>query len=101
MLKLIEGNVQLKPSHRRQLLTCLKRIQRLGQRLGDFVLTLSLRRSGKALEVRAVVHDSAGDFECRLRQQDWRRALQDLARTLYARVHAQFISQASFRRAIA
>ena len=101
MLRLIEGNVQLKPSHRRQLMTCLKRIQKLGQRLGDFVLTLSLHRAGRVLEVKAMVHDSVGDFEYRLRKQDWRRTLQDLARALYSKVNAQFLNQASFRRAIA
>ena len=34
MIKLDAGNVPLKPSHRRQLMTWLKRSLRLGQQLG-------------------------------------------------------------------
>ena len=44
MVKLIEGNVLLKPTQRRQLMGWLKRVQRLGERLGNFVLTITLQR---------------------------------------------------------
>jgi hypothetical protein len=93
MLRLIEGNVLLKRSHRKQLMTWLKRVQRLGQRLGDFVLTITLHRSGKAYEVTAVVHDRAGDFDCRRRQGDWRTAVRELVRDLSARLHQQFLER--------
>ena len=89
MLRLFEGNVLLKPSHRRQLMTWLKRVQRLGERLGDFVLTITMRRSGRNYEVKAAVHDAAGDFDCRSRQHDWRSALRELVRSLTSRLHSQ------------
>ena len=70
MLRLIEGNVLLKPSHRKQLMSWLRRILRMGERLGDFVLTITLHRTGKSYEMKASVHDAAGDFDCRCRQSD-------------------------------
>ena len=83
------GNVLLKPSHRRQLMTWLKRAIRLGAKLGDLVVNLTLQRIGNCYEVRATVHDSAGDFGCRRRDRDWRDALRDVVLTLTSRLHAQ------------
>lgn len=94
MVKLIEGNVLLKPTHRRQLMTWLKRVQRLGDRLGDFVMTLTLHRVGKRYEVTARVHDAIGDFDCRSRQGDWRDALRELVRNVRRQLHAQSMRQA-------
>ena len=94
MIKLDLGNVLLKPSHRRQLMSWLRRCQRLGQRLGDFVLSLSLRRSGRIYELRANVHDAAGDFTCRSRAQDWRGSLRDMVKTLTQRLHDQYLRRA-------
>jgi hypothetical protein len=91
MLRLNEGNVLLKPSHRKQMMSWLKRILRLGERLGDFVLTINLQRSGKSYHVRANVHDAAGDFDYRCKQQDWRSALREVVRNLMARVHEQYV----------
>lgn len=92
MIKLIEGNVLLKPSQRRQLMSWLKRASRLGQRIGDFVLTITLQRCGNMYEVRGSVHDAAGDFDCRSRRTDWRTALRELARSLSTRLHDQCLS---------
>jgi len=97
MLRLNEGNVLLNRSHRKQLLTCLKRIQRLGQRLGDFLLTISLRRSGKAYEVKASVHDRAGDFDLRSRKGDWQSAVRELIWMLSARLHQQYLQRQTVR----
>jgi hypothetical protein len=83
------GNVLLKPSHRRQLMTWLKRAMRLGAKLGDLVVTLTLQRIGRQYEVRATVHDSAGDFDCRRRDRDWRDAMRDVVMTLTAKLHSQ------------
>ena len=83
------GNVLLKPSHRRQLMAWLKRAIRLGAKLGDLVVTLTLQRIGRWYEVRATVHDSAGDFDCRGRDRDWRDAMHDVVLTLTSRLHAQ------------
>lgn len=89
MIKLDAGNVLLKPSQRRQLMSWLRRCQKLGDRLGDFILTIKMRRSGRQYEMRAAVHDAAGDFVCRSRQNDWRDALRGLVRALTLRLHDQ------------
>lgn len=94
MIKLNAGNVLLKPSHRKQLMGWLRRAAKLGQRLGDFVLNISLHRAGNQYEVRAAVHDTCGDFDCRLRQRDWRSAMRHLVAMLTARLHQQCIARA-------
>ena len=94
MLRLIEGNVLLKPSHRKQLMSWLKRVLRLGERLGDFMLTITLQRSGKRYDVKASVHDTAGDFQCHSRKQDWQSALRQLVRDLSQRIHHQYVNRA-------
>ena len=52
MVKLESGNVLLKPSHRKQIMGWLRRSSRLGERLGDFDLTVQLSRVGHHHEVR-------------------------------------------------
>jgi hypothetical protein len=89
MIKLDLGNVLLKPTHRKQLMTALRRSLRLGERLGNFVLSITLRRTGRIYEAQAAVRDSAGDFDCRSRQQDWRGAIRDLVKMLTHRLHDQ------------
>lgn len=95
MIKLEAGNVLLKPSHRKQLMAWLRRALRIGSRIGQFMLTITMRRSGRICEVRASVHDSAGDFVCRSRQHDWRDAMRELARVLVNRLHAQQLGRAA------
>jgi len=95
MIQLDPGNVLLKPSQRRQLMTWLRRSLKLGQRLGDFLLSISLKRVGKTYDIIARVHDRAGDFICRARRHDLRGALRDLARTLSTRIHSQFVLRAA------
>jgi len=94
MIKLEAGNVLLKPSHRRQMMAWFRRAQRLGSRLGQFILTITMHRSGKQYEVRASVHDSAGDFACRSRQADLRHALRELVRAVVNRLHEQCLRAA-------
>jgi len=89
MVKLNSGNVLLKPSNRRQLMSCLKRAQRMGSQLGDFLLTITFQRTGRLTEVRADVHDSAGDFVCRARRHDWKDALREIVHMLSSRLNAQ------------
>ena len=93
MIKLDAGNVLLKPSHRRQLMGWLRRALRMGSRLGEFVLIITMHRSGRQCEVRAEVHDAAGDFVCRSRQHEWRDAVRDLVRMLVIRLHEQQLRQ--------
>jgi hypothetical protein len=94
MIKLDAGNVLLKPSQRRQMMAWLRRALRLGSRLGQFALTITMQRTGRQCEVRAAVHDSAGDFSCRSRRQDWRDAMRELVRTLVIRLQAQRLHRA-------
>lgn len=91
MIKLNEGNVPLKPSQRRQLMAWLRRCVRFGNRLGRFLLTITLRRTGRQVEVRATVRDAAGEFACHCRQTDWRGAARDLIRRLANHLHAQYL----------
>jgi len=70
-------------------MTWLKRAIRLGEQLGNLVVSLTLQRIGKQYEVRASVHDSAGNFDCRRRDRDWRSAMRDVVMTLTAKIHTQ------------
>ena len=97
MIKLDSGNVLLKPSHRRQLMAALRRALRMGERLGDFLLTLTLHRSGRQYELKATVTDAIGSFACRARNNDWHDAMRDLIRSITARLHDQCLG----RRAVA
>ena len=89
MIKLESGNCLLKPSQRRQLLSWLKRAVALGERVGDFLLTITVRRLGGRYEIRAAVHDAAGDFHLRSRGQTWRGVCRAMVRMLATRLHAQ------------
>ena len=94
MIQLDSGNVLLKPSHRRQLMAWLKRAVRIGQRLGDFLLQITMKRTGRAYEVVMTVHDSAGDFHMRMKRHDWRDAVRDLSRMLSVKLHSQRLGMA-------
>ena len=87
MIKLQPGNCALKPSQRRQLLSWLKRAIHLGERVGDFILTITVRRMARGYEMIASVHDAAGDFNCRTKGRTWRDVCRDLVRTLANRLH--------------
>lgn len=89
MLQLDSGNVLLKPSHRKQLMTWLRRALRLGQKLGDLLIKITLQRTGRHYEVKAKVHDRAGDFGCRSRNHELKNALRELAHRLSIRLHDQ------------
>ena len=87
MIKLQPGNCALKPSQRRQLFSWLKRAVTLGERVGDFILTITVRRIGRAWEMVASVHDAAGDFACRTRGRTWRDVCRQLVRMLGIQLH--------------
>ena len=89
MIQLEVGNVLLKPSQRRQLMARLRRSIKFGNRLGNFVLRITLWRTGRRYEVRARVSDAAGQFGCRVRRTDWGQAIHDLIRALSQRLHGQ------------
>ena len=94
MVRLEPGNCLLKPSQRRQLLSWLKRAVSMGERVGDFLLTITVRRLGGRYVMRADVHDAAGDFALRTRGQTWRDVCRAMVRMLSARLHAQRIAAA-------
>lgn len=92
MFTLDSGNVLLKPSHRKQVMTWLRRALRLGQRIGGLFLTISMKRVGKFYEVNATAQDSKGTLACRARRHDWKDALRDLAHKLTQWLHGQQLS---------
>ena len=96
MIKLDVGNMLLKPSHRKQLMARLRRALRIGSRLGEFMLVITMHRSGRQCEIQARVHDLAGDFVCRSRQHDWRDAIRELVKSIVMRLHAQQLRRAVF-----
>jgi hypothetical protein len=92
MFTLDSGNVLLKPSHRKQVLTWLRRTLRLAQRVGGFLLSISMKRVGKFYEVSVAAKDSIGSMTGRARRHDWRDALRDLVRRLTQWLHAQHLA---------
>ena len=93
MIQITCGNVLLKPTTRRQLMACLRRATRLGERVGGFALNLCLRRSGRTFDLRADVRDRAGPFSCHARGHDWATVVRHLVRDLVIRLHAQVIAR--------
>jgi hypothetical protein len=89
MFTLDSGNVLLKPSHRKQLTTWLRRTIRLGQRVGKFTLNIVMQRVGKFYEVRINAQDTAGALSVRSKRHDWRDAMRDLVRRLTLWLHQQ------------
>ena len=89
MIKLEPGNVLLKPSSRRQFMGWLKRVARIGQRLGNFDLRITLSRVGNQLQAVAAVRDRAGEFTCRTRQRDIHYVMRELIRRIMAQLHLQ------------
>ena len=89
MVRLEPGNCLLKPSQRRQLMSWLKRAMHLGKRIGDFLLTIKLRRQGRLYDVRATVHDAVGDFKLGSRSSDCREAFRTICRKLAVKLHDQ------------
>jgi hypothetical protein len=87
MVTLDAGNVLLKPSNRKQLMSWLRRALRLGQRVADFALNITMHRTGRQYEMKAVVRGANFSFDCRSRRTDWQTAGRELVRTLVNRLH--------------
>ncbi len=92
-IKLDEGNMRLKPSHRKQLMAWLKRSLRLGERLGEFVLTIKLHRDGRQVDTRGAVHVHGVDFNCHSRKTDWQSALRELVQQICHKLHQVHIER--------
>ncbi len=95
MITLDAGNVLLKPSHRKQLMARLKRAIRLGDRLGQFVLKISLKRSGKHVEITADAHDKFGDVKVRSRGSTLMDALYAMVRDLLRSLHSHALRRSN------
>ena len=93
MIQITCGNVLLTPTARRQLMSCLRRANKLGQRLGGFALNLCIKRSGRTFDLRADAHDRRGDVRCHARGSDWWTVVRQVVRDLVARLHAQLLAR--------
>ena len=89
MFTLDSGNVLLTRSHRKQLMTWLRRALRIGQRMGNFTLQIAMQRVGKSYEVRATAQDRVGTLACRSKRHDWRDAVRDMVRRITFWLHEQ------------
>ncbi len=89
MIELVSRNVSLKPSQRRQINAWLRRPLRIGQRIGNFVMKLTIQRTGNMYVVRADVQDGAGTFTCRARQASVLDACKRVVHAAYAQLHSQ------------
>ena len=91
MITLDAGNVLLTPHHRKLLMSRLRRAAHLGQRIGNFVLNLTLRRCGRHVTLTARAHDRRGDFEVRTKCTTLTDAFHELARLIAVRLHDQLL----------
>ena len=97
MISLTAANVSLKPSQKKQLLARLKRSVRLGERIGNFLLKISIRRTGRHVEVIADGRDNLGDFHCRTKQITLSDAIRLMVRMIAQRVHLHTVGHAKLR----
>jgi hypothetical protein len=87
MFKLDSGAVLLKPSHRRQLMTWIKRAIRIGERSNNFSLSISMTRIGRLVEVQADVAQGRNTARFRSRKPDWRDAARELSKAVTLHLH--------------
>jgi hypothetical protein len=95
MVRLDSGNVLLKPSHRKRLMGWLRRAERLGEQIGDFVLNIQFHRKGRRVEIKALVHDAAGDFSCRCHARSSLEACRHLVAMLSSQLHDRRLALAT------
>ena len=89
MIKLHAENCLMTRSQRRQLHSWLKRAVHLGQRVGNFLITITVRRVGRLYQMQAAVTDAAGDFGVRARGQTWRDVCREIVRAVGIKLHNQ------------
>jgi hypothetical protein len=87
MLKLDSGNVLLKPSNRRQFMSWLKRAMKFVQRMGNPLISITMHRAGRLIEIRADVAQSGSSAAFRARQSDWKHAAREIIRLLTGYLH--------------
>lgn len=93
MMELVSRNVSLKPAHRRQIHSWLKRSQHLGQQVGDFVMKMTIQRTGRSYVVWADVKDHAGAFMCRAKNHELMDACRLVIQKLSVQLHNQRLAK--------
>ena len=95
MVKLQAENCLMTRSQRRHLRSWLKRAVHLGERVGKFILTITVRRVGRVYQMRAEVRDAAGDLRCRARGQTWRDVCREIVHAVVMKLHQQRLALAT------
>ena len=95
MITLDAGNVLLKPTQKKQVLARLKRAIRLGDRIGEFFMTIRMRRTGRHVEMTADVRDRFGNFSMRTKGQNWMDALHEIVRNVFREIHNHTVRRAA------
>jgi hypothetical protein len=93
MIELVSRNVLVRGSNRKQIMAWLRRSLRLGQQVGDFVLKITIERIGRRFEVKAQVHDHAGNFVCRSRGHELMDTCREIAQRLSTQLHNQRLNR--------
>jgi hypothetical protein len=94
MVRLDVGSVLLKPAQRRHLMASLRRSLRIGERLGNFLITITMQRVGKQYHLLATVRDARGEFQCKCRARDVSHAIRDMVRSIASGLHMQQLAMA-------
>lgn len=93
-MELVSLNVPLRGVHRKQIMAWLRRSLKIGQQIGNFVLKMTIQRSGKLVVVRAKVIDGAGEFTCRSRGE-LMDACREVTQKLNLQLHKQRLQMAA------
>jgi len=91
MIQLNEGNVLLKPSQRKQLLSWLRRSIKYTQRMTRCFMSISMNRCGKQVEVIATIWSGKSPTVFHAKSSDWRDATRHLIHRLSGYLHDQLI----------
>ena len=75
-------------------MTWLKRTMKMGERLGNFALSITMKRSGRLIQIEADVATRRGAKAFGTRQHDWRDAFRELIRRLTIHLHNLLIQPA-------
>jgi hypothetical protein len=71
----------------------LKRAMRFVQRMGNPLVSITMHRAGRLIEMRAGVAGSTGSAAFRTRQSDWKGAARQIIHLLTTYLHDRMIHQ--------
>ena len=89
MIELVSRNVLLKGANRKQILAWLKRSLRLGERVGNLMVTITVQRIGRTYQVIAHVQDQAGVFNLKSHAHELMDACRKMSQIMTVRLHNQ------------